>query len=218
MPVIRVSAGGAELRTLAERLRADFRGRLLVGIAGAPGSGKTTVAAALAELVGEAAVVVPLDGYHLADRVLEQLGLGRSKGVPESFDAWGYAALLERLRGRPSHTVYAPAFERELEQPLAGAVPVPESASVVLTEGNYLLLDRPGWREARACLDEVWFVETAEEMRRERLVSRHVAFGKEPREAEAWVDRVDEANARLVAEGRAKADLVLDLARWSMPA
>jgi pantothenate kinase len=217
VPVIRVSAGGAELRTLAERLRADFRHRLLVGIAGAPGSGKTTVAAALAELVGEAAVVVPLDGYHLADRVLEQLGLGRSKGVPESFDAWGYAALLERLRGRPSHTVYAPAFERELEQPLAGAVPVPESASVVLTEGNYLLLDRPGWREARACLDEVWFVETAEDTRRERLVARHVAFGKEPREAQAWVDRVDEANARLVAEGRAKANLVLDLAQWSVP-
>jgi pantothenate kinase len=214
VPVVRVSPGGDELRALADRLRAA-PGRVLAGIAGAPGCGKSTVAAVVAALVGEDAAVVPLDGFHLADVTLDRLGLLTSKGVPESFDAWGYAALLERLRRRPTHTVYAPAFERDLEQPLAGAVAVPPGVGVVVTEGNYLLLDLPEWRAALASLDEVWFVETGEEVRRQRLVARHVAFGKEPAEARAWVERVDDANARLVAQSRESADLVLDLSAWS---
>jgi pantothenate kinase len=216
VPVVHVSAGGDELRTLAGRLGVDSRGtRRIVGVAGAPGSGKTTVVAVLARLVGGAAAVVPLDGFHLADVELDRLGMRSSKGAPETFDVWGYTALLDRVRRRPPHPVYAPAFERDLEQPLAGALPVPESAGVVFTEGNYLLLDRPGWRAARALLDEVWFVETDEAVRRQRLVARHVAFGKEPAQARAWVGRVDEANARLVAAGRASADLVLDLSQWA---
>ncbi len=88
---------------------------------------------------------------------------------------------------------------------------MPPEAELVVTEGNYLLLDEPGWRAARAELDEVWFLDEDEELRRSRLVARHVAFGKSPEEAAAWVARVDDANADLVARTRASADRVVDL-------
>ena len=181
----------------------------MIGIAGAPGVGKTTYAVRLA--AEEQGVHLPMDGFHLADVTLDRLGLRDRKGAPETFDAWGYAALLARLRSEPDHVVYAPAFERDLEQPLAGAVAVPPEATLVVTEGNYLLLDEPGWRAARAELDEVWFLEEDEDLRRSRLVERHVAFGKTREEAAAWVAGVDDANAALVARTRAAADRVVDL-------
>ncbi len=189
-------------------------GRRILGITGAPGAGKTSLAAAYVAHVGPGAVHLPMDGFHLADVTLARLRLLDRKGAPETFDAWGYAALLDRLRQRPAETVYAPGFERKLEQPVAGAVAVPPTADLVVTEGNYLLLDRPEWRAVRARLDEVWFVEVDEATRVERLVRRHVAFGKSPGEARAWVRRVDEPNARLVAATRAGADRVVDLTGW----
>ncbi len=181
--------------------------RRLIGIAGAPGAGKTTYAVWLAARLG--GVHVPMDGFHLADTALDSLGLRSRKGAPETFDAWGYAALLARLRTETDRTVWAPAFERDLEQPLAGAVGVPAGTEVVVTEGNYLLLDTPAWRAVRAGLDECWWVEGDETVRRARLVARHVRFGKTPQEAEAWVARVDDANAALVQEGRSRADRVV---------
>jgi pantothenate kinase len=186
----------------------------MLGIAGAPGAGKSLFAAASVRELG-AAALVPMDGFHLADVVLGRLGLLGRKGAPETFDAWGYAALLARLRERPAETVYAPGFERDLEQPLAGAIAVPADVDVVVTEGNYLLLDRPEWRAVRAALDEVWFVFTDDAVRRERLVRRHVEFGKTPGEARAWVQRVDEPNARLVEASRHRATGEVDLTSWS---
>ncbi len=183
--------------------------RRMIGITGAPGAGKTTYAVQLA--ASEGGVHLPMDGFHLADVSLERLGLLDRKGAPETFDAWGYAALLARLRGEPDEVVYAPEFERELEQPLAGAIGVPPQTQLVVTEGNYLLLDLPGWRAARAQLDEVWFLDEDEELRRSRLVARHVAFGKSPGEAAEWVARVDDANAALVRASRESADRVVDL-------
>ena len=152
-----------------------------------------------------------MDGFHLADVTLAALGRLDRKGAPDTFDAWGYAALLARLRAETDHVVYCPGFERDLEQPIAGAVAVPPETELVVTEGNYLLLDRPEWRAVRATLDEVVFLETDEALRRARLVARHVAFGKTPAEAEAWVARVDDANARLVAATRERADRVVTL-------
>lgn len=181
----------------------------MIGIAGLPGAGKTTYAAALVADSGVPAVCVPLDGFHLADRVLDARGLRERKGAPETFDVWGYVALLARLRAAAG-TVYAPAFERDLEQPLAGAIAVDGSVDLVVTEGSYLLLDRPGWREARALLDEVWFVDPPSEATRlERLVARHVRFGKSPEAALAWVERVDDPNAALVTVSRSAADRVV---------
>jgi pantothenate kinase len=186
----------------------------IVGVTGAPGVGKTTYAAALvADSITAAvrAVSLPMDGFHLADVTLAALQRLDRKGAPDTFDAWGYAALLARLHAETGHVVYGPGFERDLEQPIAGAVAVPPDTELVVTEGNYLLLDRPEWRAVRERLDEVVFLETDEQLRRTRLVARHVAFGKTPAEAEAWVTRVDDANARLVAATRGRADRVVML-------
>lgn len=182
--------------------------RRLLGVVGPPGAGKSTLAAELAADAGVPARVVPLDGFHLADRVLADLGVLDRKGAPETFDARGYAALLARLRAG-GVTVYAPAFERDLEQPLAGAVAVPPEVELVVAEGNYLLLDRPEWRAVREHLDEVWYVDLPDDVRRARLVERHVRFGKSRAEAAAWVERVDEPNAALVVATRERADRVV---------
>lgn len=208
---------GDDLAPVVERLRAPraASSRRLIGLVGPPGGGKSTLAAALASSLGDQAAVVPLDGFHLADVELGRRDLLDRKGAPETFDAWGYAALLERLRRRPDHSVYAPAFERDLEQPLAGAIAVSSAASLVLTEGNYLLLDRPEWRAGRSWLDAVWFVEVDPGLRVDRLVERHVASGKDRTAAAEWVRRVDEPNAQLVEASRVRADLIVDVTGWT---
>lgn len=180
-------------------------GRGLLGIVGLPGSGKSTFADALIEALAQRhgpdwVGHVPMDGFHLADAQLERLGLTDRKGAPETFDAEGYAALLDRLREDAADTVYAPGFERTLEQPLAAALAVLPSVRLVVTEGNYLLDPDARWRAARGRLDAVWSVEVDEEQRHTQLVARHVEFGKTQEQAEAWVERVDEANARRIRE------------------
>jgi pantothenate kinase len=209
MDVVELSPDGRELAGLLADQLAGVDG--VLGICGAPGAGKSTLAAAVARLSGR--VVVPMDGFHLADAELRRRGLLDRKGRPETFDAWGYAALLARINARPDHEILAPGFERELEQPLAGAIAVPPGARVV-TEGNYLLLDRPEWRAVRAQLAAVWHVVAPEPLRVERLVARHVQFGKTQAEAEEWVRRVDQPGAVLVESGATQADLVIDLSVW----
>ena len=196
---------------LDEALRSGSR--RLLGIAGAPGAGKSTLAARLARELGEQAVLVPMDGFHLADAALERLGrLGR-KGAPDTFDAGGYVSLLQRLRtARPQDApVWAPMFERDLEQPLAGAIEVGAEVPLVITEGNYLLLEDGPFAQVRAMLDACWFVEVPEELRLERLIARHERFGKSPQAAREWALGPDEANARLVAGTRDRSDVVVDL-------
>ncbi|MFJ9717361.1 nucleoside/nucleotide kinase family protein [Streptomyces sp. NPDC101213] len=189
--------------------------RAILGIAGAPGSGKTTLAERLVRDLNGAgepwATHVPMDGFHLADAELDRLGRRDRKGAPDTFDAAGYAALLRRLREEADgdEVVYAPGFERVLEQPVAGAVPVPPGARLVVTEGNYLLLGTGAWARVRAELDEVWFCEADEEERVRRLVARHEEFGKSYGEAAAWVRGPDQDNADLVAATRDRADLVV---------
>jgi pantothenate kinase len=185
--------------------------RRVVGVTGAPGVGKTTYALSLVAVSDMPAAYLPMDGFHLADATLRALGRLDRKGAPDTFDAWGYAALLRRVREERGHVVYAPGFERDLEQPIAGALAVPPETELVVTEGNYLLLDRPEWRAVRAELDEVVHLETDHAVRRRRLVARHVEFGKTPAEAEAWVARVDDANAALVAAAAHRADRVVRL-------
>jgi len=199
------------------------RHRALFGIAGAPGAGKSTVAEWLVRELGAAglpAVGVPMDGFHLADVALDVLGRRDRKGAPDTFDDHGYAALLQRLRvvEVEGSTVYAPAFEREIEQPIAGSIAVPPATRIVVTEGNYLLLEQGAWPAARGELDEVWFVDVDDDLRLSRLVDRHVRFGKSPEQARRWVSEVDEPNAVLVGAGRARADLRVDLAALDLPA
>jgi pantothenate kinase len=217
------------LASLAERARslvATDR-RVLVGITGPPGTGKSTLVDLLVDELAEGPVPdgcepgagacdwvahVPMDGFHLADVQLLRLGLIDRKGAPDTFDVAGYTAALERLRRDTDDVVYMPGFERRTEQPIAASIAVPPSARLVLTEGNYLLLDDGGWPRARSHLAEVWYCDLDAELRRARLVDRHVRFGKSRPEALAWVARSDEANAERVVAGRDKADLVIAMA------
>ncbi|WP_406498619.1 nucleoside/nucleotide kinase family protein [Streptomyces sp. NBC_00846] len=184
--------------------------RRILGIAGPPGAGKSTLAARLVDALDGLAVLVPMDGFHLAQAELERLGRAGRKGAPDTFDAAGYTALLRRLRHpEPETTVYAPAFDRALEEPIAGAVPVPPDVPLVVTEGNYLLHDEGGWAPVRGLLDEAWFLDLEPALRVQRLVDRHVRFGRPRPYAERWVAESDESNARLVERGRSRADLVV---------
>ena len=189
-------------------------GRAILGICGPPGAGKSTLAEGLLRRVREErgedwAAHVPMDGFHLADVQLERLHLADRKGAPETFDAAGYAALLARLAFGGDRVVYAPGFERELEQPIAAAIAIPPEARLVVTEGNYLLLEDGGWAQARSRMSEVWYVDADPVIRVERLIARHIQFGKPPEQARAWVLRSDEANARLVEATKSRADLIV---------
>lgn len=197
---------------LDEALRSGSR--RLLGIAGAPGAGKSCLTAWLVEqLPAGSCVVAPMDGFHLADVALERLGRLDRKGAPDTFDAAGYVALLQRLRTARSTdpAVWAPMFERDLEQPLAGAIEVPGEVPLVITEGNYLLLGEGPYAHVRSMLDARWFVEAPEELRHQWLIARHEHFGKDPEAARAWALGPDEENARLVAGTRGRADAVISL-------
>ena len=185
-------------------------GRALLGLAGAPGAGKSTLATALVQALGGQAVLVPMDGFHLDDAVLDALGRRDRKGAPDTFDADGYVALLRRLRARTDDVVYAPEFRRELELAAAGAIAVPRHVPLVVTEGNYLLDDGP-FAPVRSLLTETWFLDVDPGVRRSRLVARHVAHGRTPEDARRWVESTDEPNARRVERTRAAADLVVRL-------
>jgi pantothenate kinase len=184
--------------------------RVILGVTGPPGAGKSTVTEAIIAEVG-AAAHVPMDGFHLADIELVRLGCLDRKGAIDTFDGYGYLALLQRIRNQADEIVYAPAFHREIEQPIAGSIPITPDTGLIVTEGNYLLDDDEPWPAIRALLNEVWFVDTPPDERRRRLVARHVAFGKSPAQAEAWVRNVDDHNAARIESARANADFVVSL-------
>jgi pantothenate kinase len=185
--------------------------RVIVGITGPPGVGKSTLSSSIIATVSVPAVVVPMDGFHLADVELARLGRLDRKGAIDTFDGHGYLALLQRLRAGGDATVYAPAFDRDIEQPIAGSIPIPNDARLIITEGNYLLDDEAPWPAARALLSQAWYLDAPDEVRRERLVERHIRFGKTPQQARDWVRDVDDANARRIETTRSKADLVVTL-------
>ena len=188
-------------------------GRRLLGLVGPPGAGKSTLAQALLEAFPGAAQVVPMDGYHLANVELARLGRADRKGAPDTFDAAGYLALLQRLREpRDGEIVYAPEFRREIEEPVAGAIAVLPGTRLVITEGNYLLLDDGPWAGIAALLDDCWYVEIDPALRTDRLVARHRQFGRSAEQAADWVAHTDEPNARHIEATRERARAVF---RWS---
>jgi len=187
-------------------------GRTLLGLVGAPGAGKSTLAAALLAEFGDVAQVIPMDGFHLANVELERLGRRGRKGAPDTFDSAGYVALLRRLLAQTDdEVVYAPEFRRAIEEPIANAIPVFARTQLIVTEGNYLLLDDGPWADVKGLLDEVWYVDVDDTLRVDRLTRRHEQFGRSADEAAAWVAGTDEPNARLIEASRARASFVF---RW----
>lgn len=201
-----------ELLTRARRLVAGGR-RTILGLVGAPGAGKSTVSAALVEALGPGVVVVvPMDGFHLANEVLREQGLADVKGNIDTFDAPGYAALLHRLRDQGAdEIVYAPRFDRTLEESIGSAIRVDPDVALVITEGNYLLSDGLHWERSRATLTESWFIQVPQDLRLRWLIDRHIAHGRSPQAAREWVMRSDEVNARLVMSTAERADVLVPL-------
>jgi pantothenate kinase len=183
--------------------------RAVLGICGPPGAGKSTLAERLVAALGPAAVQVGMDGFHLAQVELTRLGRTERKGAPDTFDAAGYVHLLGRLAAPAADPVYAPLFRRDLEEPIAGAVPVPREVRLVVTEGNYLLLPDPPWNGIRSLLTRAWFLAPEEDLRRGWLQARHEAFGRTPEQARDRTLGSDERNAVLINATRAAADLVV---------
>ena len=200
---------------LLERARAlaGRPGRAILGITGPPAAGKSTLAERLREELGAAAAYVPLDGFHLAHQLLVENGLVERKGAPDTFDAAGYVALLRRLRDPAEGVVYAPRFDRDIEDSIANAIPVPPDVPLVITEGNYLLVRSGPWAQVADLLDEVWYIELAEDTRLRRLIGRHMEFGRDRAEARDRATGSDQRNAVLIEAGRDYASLVVSVGR-----
>jgi pantothenate kinase len=193
-------------RELAARVSASPE-RWLVGIAGPPGAGKSTVAASLAGALSDLGIrsaLVPMDGFHLPQKRLRELGRRDRMGAPDTFDVAGFVRMLEAIR-EAGDRVLVPDFDRDREEPVPVAIAVDADVQLVIIEGNYLLHDADGWGPVAGLLDEVWYLDLDDEVRRQRLIARHVRFGKSAAEASAWVETVDEPNARLIAAGRPRA-------------
>lgn len=199
--------------TYKDRLNAlkNGGGRKILGIVGPPGCGKSTLAAALLEFLGDEAVAVPMDGYHLANVELARLGRAGRKGAEDTFDSAGYVSLLRRLKEQQANEiVYAPEFRREIEEPIANAIPVFPETQLVITEGNYLLFDHGHWAGISELLDEIWYVDIDHSVRRERLVKRHMHFGRSQSAAEDWVANTDEPNAVRIEATKQRADVLFN--------
>lgn len=184
--------------------------RKILGLVAPPGAGKSTLAEAMLAAFPGDIQIVPMDGFHLANCQLARLGRSERKGAPDTFDAAGFASLMRRIKAqREGETIYAPDFRRDLEEAVAGAIAVEAHTPLIITEGNYLLLDEGPWVDVRSALDEVWYLEVDDAVRQQRLLERHMRFGRSQAQALAWMNLTDEPNARRIAQTRHRADRVV---------
>jgi len=199
----------AALARIQEHLEKSTE-RVLIGIIGKPGAGKSTLSKYLmSKLPKEFVTVVPMDGYHLSNKILKELKRADRKGAPDTFDVAGFISLIKRIRSEQSQNIYYPIFDRAIEESIAAQGVVTAATKVVIIEGNYLLHDEGGWEVCNDLLDESWMVDVDDDKRIARLISRHIAYGKEPEAAKAWAKGTDEVNAKLIERGRGRADYIV---------
>lgn len=190
--------------------RAASPTRTLIGIIGKPGGGKSTLSKYLLKGMDPTLVsVVPMDGFHLSNKVLKELGRSDRKGAPDTFDVKGFTTLIERIKLDSVDPIYYPIFDRSIEESIAAQGVVYPSTRVVIVEGNYLMHDRDGWQEISPLLDQSWYAFLDEDIRISRLISRHIAFGKDPESAKAWAKGSDQANAELIETGVERCDFLI---------
>ena len=185
--------------------------RKIVGLIGKPGAGKSTLSAQLIEHLGAQAAILNMDGYHLSNLALRELGRADRKGAPDTFDALGFTAILQRVKNQVDQDIYFPVFDRSIEESIAAQGVITPEVKLVITEGNYLLHNENNWGGVKELLDESWFIEVDDQIRIERLVNRHHKFGKSKADAHSWATGSDENNARVVAQTRELADVIINL-------
>jgi len=185
--------------------------RKIVGVIGKPGAGKSTLSGQLIEQLGDQAAILNMDGYHLSNLALRELGRADRKGAPDTFDALGFTAILQRVKNEVDQNIYFPVFDRAIEESIAAQGAITPEIKLVITEGNYLLHNENNWGGVKKLLDESWFIEVDDQLRIERLVDRHHKFGKSRVDAHSWATGSDENNARIVAQTRELADVIINL-------
>jgi len=185
--------------------------RKIVGVIGKPGAGKSTLSGQLIEQLGDQAAILNMDGYHLSNLALRELGRADRKGAPDTFDALGFTAILQRVKNEVGQNIYFPVFDRSIEESIAAQGVITPEIKLVITEGNYLLHNENNWGGVKKLLDESWFIEVDDQLRIERLVDRHHKFGKSKVDAHSWATGSDQNNARIVAQTRELADVIINL-------
>jgi pantothenate kinase len=192
----------------ARALVADGQRRIL-GIAGEPGCGKSTLAMNLLQELGDVAVGLPMDSYHLSNEQLILLERRNRKGATDTFDVHGYIEILRRVRSQDVDVIYAPRFHREIEESIAAEIAVHEATPLIISEGNYLLVNDDPWSGVRGQMDEIWYIDIDQGVRHERLIARHLSHGQDMEESKKWTFGSDERNAEVIRATQSRADCIV---------
>ena len=186
--------------------------RFILGIVGKPGVGKSTFTQFLSEhIASESISILPMDGFHMSNERLIEFGRRDRKGAPDTFDVDDFAKSLADVRAGHGSDIRFPIFKREIEASIPDAGLIPAQAKLVVVEGNYLLHDDFGWEKIGDYLDETWFLDLDDELRMQRLIARHIQYGKTPEAANEWSRGTDEVNARLIEQSRSRATFTVTL-------